>query len=122
MTRGNIPNPTEGNRMTVRKVVAGSVLAAGLGVLGMLGAGSAFADASANATDATGTNPTTQDAMGFGNVNHMSEGWNNGFNGIGHLRSVSKGDTSDFAGTNRVKEACKACVSLQEPTKVGKGR
>ena len=107
----------------IRKVLAGSALAAGLGVAGLLGSATAFADASANATEATSTNPTTQDAMGFGNVNHMSGGWNDGFNGIGHLRSdQTQPDPNTFAGTNRVKEACSACVSFQQPTKVGNGR
>ena len=44
--------------MQIHKVVAGSVLAAGLGVAGLLGSATAFAD--------NATNPTTQDAQGFG--------------------------------------------------------
>ena len=68
--------------MNVRKVVAGSVLAAGLGVAGLFGSATAFADV----TD----NPTTQDAQGFGVTNHMKNGFNtdNGVpkNGIGWIR------------------------------------
>jgi hypothetical protein len=128
-----IPN-SEGNRdMKVRKVVTGSVLAAGLGVAGLLCAGAASADASANATDATGTgtgtDPTLNYAMGFGNVNHMSEGYNdqNGeHNGIGWLRSdQSNPDPNTFAGTNRVRlpgTGDPNTINFQAPTKVGNGR
>ena len=115
--------------MTVRKVVAGSVLAAGLGVAGLFGAGMASADASGTAADATGTNPTLNDAMGFGNVNHMSEGYNDrtgDHNGIGWLRSdQSNPDPSTFAGTNRVRLAGTGdpnTIGYQHPTKVGNGR
>jgi|KBSMisStaDraftv2_1062788.scaffolds.fasta_scaffold242047_2 hypothetical protein len=94
--------------MTVRKVVAGSVLAAGLGVAGLLGAGSAFADAAA-----VGSNPSASDTQGFGVTNHMqgdgvhsTTGYNGDNNGIGHIRSTQTGqEVSGNAGTTRVVDA-----------------
>ena len=90
--------------MTVRKVVTGSILAAGIGVAGLFGAGMASADV----TD----NPTTNDSNGFGVTNHMKNGpagnegptFNvdaNGVeqNGIGWIRSTQTGDLiSDRTG------------------------
>ncbi len=96
--------------MNVRKVVAGSVLAAGLCMAGLLGSATAFAD--------NATNPTTQDAMGFGVTNHMQNGYNGDFNGIGHLRSEQ--DPSEFAGTNRVRDADENTINFQTPKGVGK--
>jgi hypothetical protein len=76
--------------MDVRKVAAASVLAAGLGVAGLVGAGAASADN----TD----NPTTNDSNGYGITNHMKNGFtedgptfNNDLNGIGHIRSTQTG-------------------------------
>ena len=114
--------------MNVRKVVAGSVLAAGLGVAGLFGSATAFADV----TD----NPTTQDAQGFGVTNHMKNGFNtdNGVpkNGIGWIRSEQTGDqVSNQSGTNRVRIADPSTVEEQgawgpinanNPTRVGNGR
>ena len=54
--------------MNVRKVVAGSVLAAGLGVAGLFGAGMASADVT--------NNGTTNDSTGFGVTNHMKNAFN----------------------------------------------
>ena len=51
--------------MTVRKIVAGSVLAAGLGVAGVLGAGSAFA-APAPSGPGISFSSNGGDAVGFG--------------------------------------------------------
>jgi uncharacterized membrane protein len=68
--------------MNVRKVVTGSILAAGLGVAGLFGAGPAFADVT--------NNPTTNDAHGFGIANHIAN-FNGDHNGIGWIRSEQTG-------------------------------
>jgi hypothetical protein len=70
--------------MNVRKVVAGSVLAAGLGVAGLSGAATAFADV----TD----NPTVNDSTGYGVTNHMKNGFNGDHHGIGWARSQQTGE------------------------------
>ena len=49
-------------------------------------------------------NPTTRDAWGFCVTNHI-QNHNGDNNGIGHLRSVSKGSVSDIAG-NRAPAVC----------------
>jgi hypothetical protein len=98
---------TEGNHhMQIHKVVAGSVLAAGLGVAGLFGAGAASADGTA-----VGSNPSASDTHGFGITNHMQT--NNGDNtGIGHIRSAQtkggpdvEGSVSSQGGTTRVVDA-----------------
>ena len=92
--------------MKVRKAVAGSVLAAGLGVAGLFGAGAASADAAA-----VGSNPSASDTQGYGVTNHMQgdgvhsvDGYNGDANGIGHIRSGQTGqEISSAAGTNWVQ-------------------
>jgi hypothetical protein len=80
--------------MQIHKVVAGSIFAAGLGVVGLIGAGAASADVSTNGTD--------HDAYGYGIANHIAN-FNDGFNGIGHLRSAQSGaEISSVAGTKKV--------------------
>jgi hypothetical protein len=79
--------------MKIQKVVAGSVLAAGLGVAGLFGAGMASADVSTNGTD--------NDAWGYGVANHIAN-FNGDHNGIGWSRSESKGDISEIAGVKKV--------------------
>jgi len=81
--------------MNVRKVVAGSVLAAGLGVAGMVGAGMASADVS--------TNDTTADRTGYGIANHIAI-FNGDQDGIGWTRSVEKGTISDAVGFNKAPQ------------------
>ena len=99
--------------MQIRRVVTGSVLAAGLGLAGLFGSATAFAD--------NATNPTTNDAQGFAVTNHMNGPWNEGFNGIGHLRSEQTGaEVSSAAGTNRVREADPNTVNWQTPKETGK--
>jgi hypothetical protein len=87
--------------MQIHKVVAGSVLAAGLGVAGLLGAGAASADVT--------NNPSTNDSNGFGITNYMKNGPVEGGpthndldqaaagvvdrNGIGWVRSTQTGAT-----------------------------
>jgi hypothetical protein len=80
--------------MQIHKVVAGSVLAAGLGVAGLFGAGAASADVSTNGTD--------NDAYGYGIANHIAN-FNGDHDGIGWIRSEQTGaEISSVAGTNRV--------------------
>ena len=111
--------------MNVRKVVAGSVLAAGLGVAGLTGAATAFADV----TD----NPTFNDATGFGIANHIHNGFNGEENGIGHLRSVQKGTISEAVGVNSPladgafqgspdSPAAFGPINDKNPVRVGNGR
>jgi hypothetical protein len=119
--------------MHIRTAVAGSVLAAGLGVAGIVGAGAASAEGagsdntSANGGTATGSNPSISDTQGFGVVNHMqgdgtrvgTDGlpggdYNGDLNGIGGIRSTQSGAAiSSTAGTNRVAATCPACTSFQ---------
>jgi hypothetical protein len=107
--------------MNVRKVAVGSVLAAGLGVAGLIGAGAASADGTA-----VGSNPSLSDTQGFGVTNHMQgdgvhnggDDYNGAFNGIGHLRSAQPGtgvgSVSGNAGTNRVVVADPHTLSYQQ--------
>ena len=93
--------------MKVRKVITGSVLAAGVGIAGLFGAGAASADGAA-----VGSNPSASDTQGFGVTNHMQgdgvhnggNGYNGDANGIGAIRSAQTGaQISGAAGTNRVQ-------------------
>lgn len=80
--------------MKVHKVVAGSVLAAGLGVAGLIGAGAASADVS--------TNGTTNDAYGYGTANYNAN-YKDALGTLGSIRSTQTGtEISSVAGTNRV--------------------
>ena len=78
--------------MKIRRVVAGSVLAAGLGVAGLLGSATAFADVS--------TNGTVSDEHGYGIANHIAN-FNGDHNGIGHLRSQMTGTEVSAGGGHR---------------------
>ena len=92
--------------MKVRKVITGSILAAGVGIAGLFGAGAASADGAA-----VGSNPSASDTQGFGVTNHMqgdgvhsTTGYNGDANGIGAIRSTQTGaQISGAAGTNRVQ-------------------
>ena len=93
--------------MKVRKVITGSILAAGVGIAGLFGAGAASADGAA-----VGSNPSLSDTQGFGVTNHMQgdgvhnggNGYNGDANGIGAIRSAQTGaQISGAAGTNRVQ-------------------
>jgi hypothetical protein len=104
--------------MNVRKVVAGSVLAAGLGVAGIVGAGAASADGTA-----VGSNPSLSDTNGYGVTNHMQgdgvhdsgSGWNGDANGIGAIRSAQTGaQVSAQSGTNRVVTADEHTLTWQQ--------
>jgi hypothetical protein len=110
--------------MKVRKAVAGSVLAAGLGVAGLIGAGAASADGTA-----VGSNPSLSDTQGFGVTNHMQgdgvhsvDGYNGDFNGIGHIRSTQTGaEVSGNAGTNRVVAADPNTLAYQQADIIASG-
>jgi hypothetical protein len=78
--------------MNVRKVVAGSVLAAGLGVAGLFGSATAFADVS--------TNPTISDEHGYGVANHIAN-FNGDHNGVGWIRSEQTGSEVSALGGHR---------------------
>ena len=92
----------------MKKVITGSILAAGLGVAGLFGAGAASADGTA-----VGSNPSLSDTQSFGVTNHMqgdgvhsTTGYNGDNNGIGHIRSTQTGqEVSGNAGTTRVVDA-----------------
>jgi hypothetical protein len=118
--------------MTVRKVVAGSVLAAGLGVAGLFGAGAASADVS--------NNGTTNDAYGYGIANHIAN-FNGDHNGIGWVRSdrtlQTAEEISGEAGRKKIEDHYGVVstqgsendattnydpISNNHPTKVGNGR
>jgi hypothetical protein len=123
VAKGN--NPAYQNQeknMQVRKVVAGTALAVGVGVAGLMGAGMASADSdnvNANGGTATGSNPSISDTNGYGIVNHMQgDGDRVGFdglpggdyngdaNGIGGIRSTQTGaQISATTGTNRVQSS-----------------
>ncbi|SRR5258705_6685592 len=82
--------------MNVRKVVAGSVLAAGLGVAGLIGAGAASADVT--------NNGTTNDATGYGlaNYNNLAHNADDSLGTVGSLRSAQTvpGEISQSVGVN----------------------
>ena len=108
--------------MKVQKIAAGAVFV-GAVLAGMLGAGAAQADSTeGNGGVATSTNPTLNDAMGFGVVNHMKgngvdnggNGYNGDFNGVGNARRGPDQNPSSFAG-NRVDTEIPATVTLQHP-------
>ena len=83
---------------------------------GLLGAGSAFAEA-----EAVGSNPSASDTMGYGVTNdmqgdgtHSTTGYNGDEHGIGFERSTQSGQTiSSFAGTNRVSTSAGDPNTLQ---------
>jgi hypothetical protein len=110
--------------MNVRKVVAGSVLAAGLGVAAVMGAGMASADGTA-----VGSNPSLSDTQGFGVTNHMqgdtvhdTDGYNGNANGIGAIRSAQTGaQVSGNAGTNRVVVADPHTLTYQQDDIIASG-
>jgi len=94
--------------MNVRKVVTGSVLAAGLGVAGLFGPGMASADVSIN--------PTTNDAYGYGVANDIHNVIQPaGGHGVGFRRSdQTQPDPNTFGGVNRIEVICdSACVDTQ---------
>jgi hypothetical protein len=108
--------------MKVHKIAAGAVFG-GAVLAAMLGAGAAQADStSGNGGQATSTNPTLNDAMGFGVTNHMKgngvdnggNGYNGDYNGVGNVRSGPDQNPSSFAG-NRVATEIPATVYLQHP-------
>jgi hypothetical protein len=85
--------------MNVRKVAVGSVLAAGLGVAGLFGAGAASAD--------PGTNGTTNDAHGYGvaNYNNLAHNVDDSLGSVGSIRSTQTGaEIAAQSGTNRVAD------------------
>ena len=113
----------------MKKVITGSVLAIGVGMAGLFGAGAASADVT--------NNGTLNDAMGFAVANDIHN-FHPDENGAGYARAGNKGSISEIAGRNRVTEACGECtaeqgdqndadsdyqpISNNDPTKVGNGR
>ena len=69
------------------------------------GAIAALVVPSAALADVT-NNPSTNDGQGFCVVNHMKNGFNDGFNGIGHLRSQQSGKEISSQAGNRVPDVC----------------
>ena len=97
--------------MNVRKVVAGSALAAGLGVAGLLGSATAFADVT--------NNTTTNDSNGYGVTNAIHNIIKPaGGHGVGEYRN---GSDPNQAPANTTKDACgSACIDTQgSPTSPG---
>ena len=88
--------------MMVRKVVAGSVLAAGLGVAGMIGAGSASADPGA-AVSVSGIHVGIGDASASSTFGNAAAGFNGGSanasGGVGNVAVASgTGAVADISG------------------------
>ena len=88
--------------MMVRKVVAGSVLAAGLGVAGMIGAGSASADPGA-AVSISGMSVGIGDASAKSTIGNAALGLNGGTanasGGVGNVAIANgSGSVADISG------------------------
>ena len=69
------------------------------------------------ASAAPETNPTTNDAVGFCNVNHI-QNFNGAFNGIGHLRSEQTGQEISSANSEITTEGPlnTLCTTSQNPS------
>ena len=88
--------------MMVRKAVAGSVLAAGLGVAGMIGAGSASADPGA-AVSVSGIHVGIGDASASSTFGNAAAGFNGGSasasGGVGNVAIANgSGSVADISG------------------------
>lgn len=83
-----------------------------------IAAAAIFAVSAGVASAVPATNPTTNDAVGYCNVNHI-QNHNEPFNGIGHIRSEQSGQQISSQNREIMTEGTALntlCTSTQDPS------